>query len=198
MISRRVFCVSGIAAAIGFPSAALAFTDFTGPSDALLRRASAALQRHRASVANRDTIGIVDFAAPSHAPRFHIFSAASGRSQSLLVAHGRGSDPDHSGWLERFSNAPGSQASSSGAYLCGETYQGKHGLSRRLVGLDATNNNAEARAIVIHHASYVSSDIARNTGKVGRSEGCLAVAQEDLEYVLSRLRIGQLIYVDKI
>jgi hypothetical protein len=143
-------------------------------------------------------MGVVDFAAPSRAPRFFLLDMASGRSSAVLVAHGRGSDPDHSGWVERFSNSPGSEASSAGAYLTADIYSGKHGRSRRLKGLDEENSNVESRAIVIHAAPYVGADIARSTGKLGRSEGCLAVAQADLDLVLDRLGAGRLIYVDKI
>ncbi|MCI4592456.1 murein L,D-transpeptidase catalytic domain family protein [Sphingobium sp. BYY-5] len=143
-------------------------------------------------------MAVVDFSAPSRLPRFHIIDLLSGRQRALLVAHGRGSDPDHSGWLEHFSNAPGSQASSAGAYLTGDLYIGKHGRSRRLMGLDPGNSNAEARAIVIHAASYVTPALAAEVGKLGRSEGCLAVAQDNLEEILATLGSGRLIYVDKV
>lgn len=136
--------------------------------------------------------------SPSRQPRFHILDMASGARQTLLVAHGKGSDPDHSGWVERFSNVPGSEASSAGAYLTGALYEGKHGRSRRLIGLDDSNSNAEARALVIHGAWYVSAAMARDKGKLGRSQGCLAVADGDLDAVLSALVPGCLIYVDKV
>lgn len=165
---------------------------------ALLQRALRAYERHGNQLSARDFIGIADFSAPSRIPRFHILDMASGKSQSLLVAHGRGSDPDHSGWVERFSNLPGSAASSQGAYLTRDTYQGKHGRSRRLVGLDPDNNNAEARAIVIHAAWYVSLDMVRQHGKLGRSEGCFAFSEDDLATVLDRLGPGRLLYADKI
>jgi hypothetical protein len=79
-----------------------------------------------------------------------------------------------------------------------EIYNGKHGRSLRLDGLDDTNNNAKARAIVVHAAWYVSPSMARDTGKLGRSEGCFAVAQTDLEPVLTRLGRGRMIYADKV
>ncbi|WP_328805440.1 murein L,D-transpeptidase catalytic domain family protein [Rhizorhabdus histidinilytica] len=168
------------------------------PRPILLQRALGALDRHRATIRYRDVIGIVDFSQASRVPRFHIVDVMSGRSQSLLVAHGRGSDPDHSGWLERFSNSPGSQASSAGAYLVGSGYSGKHGRSQRLIGLDCENSNAEARAIVIHAASYVSQDIALASGKLGRSQGCFAVSQANIGQVLERLGPGRMIYAGKI
>ena len=201
-ISRRHLLGSGGALALnifGPTSRALAALPAPNgdPDPRLVRRALDALDRHRDAIRHRDIIGIVDFSRASHVPRFHILDLADGRHRSHLVAHGRGSDPDHSGWVRRLSNAPGSAASSSGAYLVGEDYIGKHGRSRRLVGLDPENSNVEVRRIVIHAARYVSPEIARG-GKLGRSEGCFAVAQADIAQVLGRLEPGRMIYAAKI
>lgn len=192
---------SGAAFALCAASGANASIDPTGrnePDPLLLRRALRAFDHHRNNLAVRDVFGVVDFTAPSAVSRFHVVNAESGQSRVLLVAHGRGSDPDHSGWVERFSNIPGSAASSAGTYLTGDIYCGKHGRSRRLVGLDPQNSNAEARAIVIHAATYVSANMVRDHGKLGRSEGCLAVGTGDIDHVLNRLGHGPMIYVDKI
>ena len=62
----------------------------------LFARAKAALDQHR--IYARDTIGIVDFSKPSAEPRFHLVDLASGQVESHRVAHGRGSDPAHSGY----------------------------------------------------------------------------------------------------
>ena len=164
---------------------------------ALMARAMRAFNQ-RPGQFQRDVIGVVDFDAPSSTQRFHIVSLIDGRSTSYLVAHGRGSDPNHAGWLQRFSNDPGSEASSNGAFRTAPTYEGHHGLSRRVFGLDPTNSNAEPRAIVIHAASYVSLAILAATGKLGRSEGCFAVAPDKRDEVLARLGEGRLIYADKI
>ncbi len=43
---------------------------------------------------------------------------------AYLVAHGKGSDPEHSGWLQRFSNIPDSEASSDGVFRTGDIYEG--------------------------------------------------------------------------
>lgn len=165
---------------------------------ALRQRALEAMVRHGARVPNTDLMGIVDFSRASASPRFHLLNLHSGQVQTLLVAHGRGSDPDHSGWLKRFSNAEGSYASSPGAYVTEDIYNGKHGRSLRLNGLDDTNNNAKPRAIVVHAAWYVSPSMVHNTGKLGRSEGCFAVAETDLEPVLTSLGRGRMIYADKV
>jgi hypothetical protein len=163
----------------------------------LLRRALDALERHHESIEHRDLIGIADFSQHSRAPRFHLLNLGDGTATSHLVAHGRGSDPGHTGWLERFSNQPRSEATSAGAYRTEAVYVGEHGRSMRLDGLDATNNNAASRAIVVHGAWYVSDDIIRHFGALGRSEGCLAVANSSLPEVLARLGPGRLIYADK-
>ncbi len=164
----------------------------------LLQRALAALERHGGRIGARETMAIADYAVASGSARFHLVNVASARVTSMLVSHGRGSDPDHCGWVERFSNEPGSLASSSGAYAAGALYVGKHGRSRRLIGLDPGNSNAEARAIVVHAAWYVSPSMVQQHGKLGRSEGCFAVSEADLEQVLARLAPGTLLYADKI
>ncbi|HEU0066135.1 MAG TPA: murein L,D-transpeptidase catalytic domain family protein [Sphingomonas sp.] len=163
----------------------------------LLRRALASLQRHGDRVA-RDRIAIVDFAAPSSQPRFHFLDVASGRTTSLLVAHGSGSDPSHTGYLARFSNAFGSNASCEGAFLASDYYVGKHGRSQRLIGLDATNDNALGRAIVVHAAWYANKDILQARGVLGRSQGCFAVGESDLAQVFARLGEGRMIYATKV
>ncbi|MBI0475462.1 transcriptional initiation protein Tat [Sphingomonas sp. MA1305] len=164
----------------------------------LLRRAMAALDTHGSRVANRDRIAIADMAAPSAQPRFHIVDLASGRSQSFLVAHGSGSDPSHTGYLKRFSNDPGSNASCEGAFLTSDYYVGKHGNSQRLIGLDATNDNALARAIVVHSAWYANADMIRSHGMLGRSQGCFAVGEGELAKVFAALGPGRMIYSAKI
>lgn len=171
----------------------------SGPvSPALLRRALDALARHRDSITDGDFIGIADFSLPSRTPRFHLVSLPDGSASSHLVAHGRGSDPLHTGWLKRFSNAPGSNASSAGAYRTGAPYVGAHGHSIRLEGLDPTNNNALARGIVVHSAWYVSEDVINHFGMPGRSEGCFAVDGASLAEVMTKLGPGRLLYADNV
>ncbi len=164
----------------------------------LFRRALTAMERHRGGIRLRDRMAIVDFDLPSAKPRFHVVDLASGQSRSLLVSHGRGSDPEHIGWLTRFSNLPNSEASSAGTYLTGPIYEGAHGRSRRLFGLDQTNSNVEPRGIVVHAAWYVSPDMVAQHGKLGRSEGCFAVSSAELEYTLQALGEGRMIYADKV
>lgn len=179
----------------------LAATPLTSPHvvrPELMRRALASLQRHGERIAHRDKIAIVDFAAPSSQPRFHIVDLASGASAAMLVAHGAGSDPSHSGWLSRFSNEFNSNASCEGAFLADDYYVGKHGRSQRLAGLDPTNDNALGRAIVVHAAWYSNPEMLRTHGMLGRSQGCFAVGDADLSRVFDQLGQGRMIFAAKV
>jgi L,D-transpeptidase catalytic domain len=163
----------------------------------VLQRGIDAFSKHSPLINNRRIMAIADFSVASATPRFHLLNMEDGANEALLVAHGKGSDPEHSGWVQNFSNVPGSLATSSGAYLVGESYIGKYGLSRRLHGLEPENDQAEARAIVIHPAWYVSQAIATEQGKLGRSQGCFAFSDSDIAKVLWQLPTGSLIYAGK-
>jgi len=167
-----------------------------GINPQLLERAKAALNSHQ--VWPRDTIGVVDFSLPSSDSRFHVVDLQNGKVDSYRVAHGRGSDPDHSGFVERFSNNFGSYASSNGTYVTGDYYDGKYGVSMKVRGLDWSNYNAEPRAIVIHNAWYAEDDMIPLHGKLGRSEGCFAMSRENQYAVMRRLAGGRMIYADKL
>ena len=164
---------------------------------ALIDRAKAAMAVHESSLSHTDRIGIADYSLHSAKERFHLIDLTNGTTQSFLVAHGKGSDLRHTGWLQEFSNVPGSEASSGGSYITSETYVGKHGTSRRLKGLDPSNNMAEPRAIVIHGAWYAERAMVKSQGKLGRSQGCFAFSESDLDIILERLGPGRLLYADK-
>jgi hypothetical protein len=158
----------------------------------------AALEARRGIIPHADVIGIADFSRASRDPRFYIVDLRSGFTTEHLCAHGRGSDPAHSGWLEHFSNDFGSEATSEGAYLTGNAYTGKYGWSMRLSGLDHTNYNAEARAIVVHSARYAEPSMIAQFGKLGRSEGCFALPGISHAEAMTRLGSGRLLYAEKI
>ena len=188
---------SGTLARVVFPPAPAAGAENARVAPSLLERALLALERHRDSITHRDFIGVADFSLHSRTPRFHLVNLIDGSVKSHLVAHGRGSDPAHTGWLERFSNEPRSNATSAGAYRTGGLYTGAHGHSMRLDGLDPTNSNAAPRAIVVHGAWYVSEAMIGHSGVLGRSQGCFAVASSSLGEIVSTLGPGRLIYADR-
>jgi len=161
-------------------------------------RARASFDRHRSRIADGDIVGIADFTRASADPRFYLLDTHSGRVTRHLVSHGRGSDPAHTGFLHRFSNAFGSNASSDGGYLTGEYYHGRYGRSMRLRGLDPSNSNAYERAIVVHTAWYAEPDVVAQNGRLGRSEGCFALPHASLQEVLARLGPGRFLYADRV
>ena len=179
------------------PAAPTSFTAPGGINPALFSKAKAALDS-RAWIQHRDFIGVADFSESSAEPRFHVVHLPSGHVESFRVAHGSGSDPGHTGYLDHFSNRPGSEATSNGAYTTLDTYHGKYGLSMKVRGLDWSNNYAESRAIVIHNAWYAEPEMVEIHGKLGRSQGCFAFSRKDQWHVMQRLGEGRLIYADKI
>jgi len=165
----------------------------------LIAEALTALETNAVYLTHRDKIGVVDFGLPSSEPRFHLVDAATGQiERSWLVAHGSGSDPGATGMLQRFSNVPGSNATSRGAYLTANPYYGQHGLSRRLIGLESDNNMAMDRAIVIHGAEYVNRSLIASQGRIGRSQGCFAFEQHEVGRVMDLLGEGRMIYAGKL
>jgi hypothetical protein len=165
----------------------------------LLREALASLDKHSRRFARRDKIALADFSLHSREKRFHLVDVAGGRiEQSWLVAHGKGSDPSHTGFLQRFSNQHGSNATSRGAYATANPYYGKYGRSQRLLGLDPENDAALDRAIVLHGANYVHPGMIDQHGRIGRSYGCFAVEMDEVGQVMNRLGEGALIYAGQI
>lgn len=164
----------------------------------IVTRARAAFDRHRGQIRHGDIVGIADFTRASRDPRFFLLDTNTGRVTPHLVSHGRGSDPSHTGFLQHFSNRFGSEASSNGAYLTSEYYYGKYGRSMRVRGLDPSNSNAEARAIVVHTAWYAEPHVVAETGRLGRSEGCFALPHRSLQEVLARLGPGRFLYADRV
>ena len=156
------------------------------------------LQKHGAGLWERDIVGVADFGLRSSEPRFHFVNFESGTVDSFLVTHGAGSDPEHDGWLNWFSNVPESWCTSKGAYMTFGWYTGQFGTSIRLEGLDATNNNALDRAIVMHRAGYAEKDHLAKWGRLGRSNGCFAFGEADFKLALLHMAGGRLLYADKL
>jgi hypothetical protein len=153
------------------------------PAEAL-NRAFSWFDEHRDKVLNKNYITIVDFTQPSTAKRCHVINLRTGEVESLLVAHARQSGLLHA---EHFSNVDGSNKSSLGIYLTGELYQGKHGLSMKLDGMEPTNSNARKRAIVMHGADYVSEKTIASQKRLGRSLGCPALEMSVIERIVKQL-----------
>jgi hypothetical protein len=142
----------------------------------------------------KSILSIVDLSQPSSQKRLYIIDLDQ---HKLLfqthVAHGR-----NSGELmaASFSNSASSFQSSLGFYQTLDTYQGKHGLSLHLKGLEhGFNDNAYSRAIVMHGADYVCEDFIRQTGRLGRSQGCPAISNAISKSIIQAIKGGSCLFV---
>ncbi len=137
---------------------------------------------------------VIDFSLPSTEKRLWVIDPSKGMIlHHSVVAHGR-----NSGELlaKTFSNQPESFQSSLGFYKTAETYQGKHGYSLRLDGLEkGFNDQARNRAIVIHGADYAKEEFAKTTGRLGRSLGCPALPPELSAKVIDLIKDGSLLFI---
>lgn len=140
---------------------------------------------------------IVDYSLHSSQERLFVVNLETGAVSAYRAAHGLGSDPDHDGYLDSFSSLPGSQASPEGLFRLAEQYNGRHGRSARMDGLDAGNRTARPRAIVIHAAWYAEPAFLRQHGKLGRSNGCIVFSAADLARFMDEVPEGTLIFVGK-
>lgn len=137
---------------------------------------------------------LIDFTLPSSEKRMWIIDMRDGS----IIHHGHVSHGRNSGDLmaSRFSNISSSYMSSLGFYLTGETYQGKHGFSLRLDGLEkGFNDKARDRAIVIHGADYAKEEFISQTGRLGRSLGCPALAHEIVAEVIDIIKDKSCLFI---
>jgi hypothetical protein len=155
------------------------------------RAMTCSLKRGDTSPANR--LSVIDYSRPSTQPRLWVFDLERQRLLfEELVAHGRNTGEN---LATRFSNATGSYMSSLGAFQTEESYQGGNGYSLRLRGLEpGFNDRARERAIVIHGAPYVSDDLIRAQGRLGRSLGCPAVRTAVARPLIDTIRGGSFVF----
>lgn len=125
----------------------------------------------------KEILTLIDFGLSSNIKRLWVIDLTNNTVLfNSLVAHGRNTGEE---FAKNFSNANSSFKSSLGFYTTGEVYNGKHGMSLRLDGLEkGVNNNARARGVVVHAASYVSESFIKQNKRLGRSQGCPALPAE--------------------
>eukprot|EP01012_Entosiphon_sulcatum_P068920 TRINITY_DN99395_c0_g1_i1.p1 TRINITY_DN99395_c0_g1~~TRINITY_DN99395_c0_g1_i1.p1 ORF type:complete len:280 (-),score=38.15 TRINITY_DN99395_c0_g1_i1:216-1055(-) len=110
-----------------------------------------------------------------------------------LVAHGQGSGEE---FAVKFSNKMNSHQTSLGFYVTGNTYNGDHGRSLYLHGMDkGYNNMAYQRDIVVHGAEYVSKDFICDNERLGRSWGCPAVPAKLSNKVIDNIKDGTCLFI---
>jgi hypothetical protein len=156
-----------------------------------------ALRAHERAVTAHQTTSpimtVIDYSLPSRERRLWVLDLEQGTVLArALVAHGRGTGDDIA---RNFSDAQGSYQSSLGTFVTGATYQGKHGLSLRLRGLDqGLNSHAEARGIVVHAAEYVNEGIVAQLGRLGRSQGCPALNPAVAPRIIGLIKGGTVVF----
>jgi len=122
----------------------------------------------------RDILTLVDFSLSSNVKRLWVIDLTTNTIlYNSLVAHGRNTGDE---FANSFSNSPESFKSSLGFYATGEIYNGKHGASLKLDGLEkGVNDSARERAVVMHGADYVAESFIKSNHRLGRSLGCPAI-----------------------
>ncbi|MBB2144273.1 hypothetical protein GM921_02135 [Pedobacter sp. LMG 31464] len=147
-------------------------------------------------LSDKSILTIADFDQSSTSKRFYIIDLD--KKEILLntwVAHGERSGGNEAKY---FSNNNNSFSSSLGFYVTGEIYKGIHGKSLKLDGVDeGFNNNARNRSIVVHGASYVSRETINALGRLGRSQGCPAVAPEVANKVIATIEDKTVLFINK-
>ena len=137
-------------------------------------------------------LAVADLDLPNTAERLWVLDLAHAQVlHHSRVAHGRGS-----GHLRavRFSNVQKSACSSLGFYRTGASYDGLHGYSRYLHGLDPGQNAlALDRYIVLHAADYVSPAYVAAHGHLGYSRGCPALPPGQYKAIIRALPAGSVL-----
>jgi hypothetical protein len=104
---------------------------------------------------NTELVFLVDMKIPSQHYRFFVYNLKTNTILSEgLMAHGSGSETEVQDSLQ-FSNTPNSYMTSLGKYRIGKSYAGQFGKAYKLHGLDATNNKALERTVVLHRYGCV-------------------------------------------
>ena len=143
---------------------------------------------------NNNLLVMVDYTKPSTEERLFIIDLRKKQLLiSSLVTHGRGTGDLYA---TKFSNKNNSYSPSSGFYLTGNIYNGKHGESLELYGLEkGKNDNAKKRTIVMHSAYYANKAFAEKYGRLGRSKGCLALPTDLNAKIINLISGGVVLYV---
>ena len=142
----------------------------------------------------KDILTLVDFSLSSNVKRLWVIDLSTNTIlYNSLVAHGRNTGEEYA---NSFSNANSSFKSSLGLYVTGEVYNGKHGISLKLDGLEkGVNDNARERGVVMHSANYVSNSFIKCHKRLGRSQGCPAIPEELLNGIVNTIKNKSCLFI---
>ena len=143
---------------------------------------------------NPGVLSIADLSQSSNLKRLYVIDLAEKKVLfNTYVAHGRNSGDE---FAKSFSNRPESYMSSLGFYITENTYEGLHGLSLKLNGVEnGINDIAMQRGIVMHGAPYVSKSFIERYGRLGRSQGCPAVPEELCSPIVNSIKGGSCFFM---
>lgn len=144
---------------------------------------------------DKQLLTVVDFELPSTEKRLWVLDLATKQVKfHTLVAHGHNSGENVA---TNFSNQNESNMSSLGFYVTQGEYQGKHGRSLKLNGVDeGFNTNALMRSVVMHGADYVSEDFIQQYGRLGRSLGCPALPMDQKDEIIEAVNGGTCLFLN--
>lgn len=142
----------------------------------------------------KDILTVIDFTMSSNTKRLWVIDLATNKVlYNSLCAHGRNTGNE---FATKFSNKSESYMSSLGFYATGEIYNGKHGQSLKLDGLQAgVNDKARARGVVMHAADYVSESFIAAHSRLGRSQGCPALPNEVTKEIINTIKGKSLLFI---
>lgn len=145
-------------------------------------------------LAQKDTLTIIDYSKHSIEKRLWVVDMKKNKILfNTWVSHGKNSG---GATATSFSNKLGSLKSSLGLFVTDQPYIGGNGYSLRLKGLErGVNDNAYRRNVVIHGAWYVSPEMAKQRGQLGRSWGCPAVPQNTIRPLVDTIKQKSLVFV---
>jgi hypothetical protein len=123
---------------------------------------------------SEDVCFFIDMKIPSGQKRFFIYDLQKDTILDAgLVTHGSGSATKTDDLV--FNNTPNGYATSLGKYKIGIEYSGKFGMAFKLHGLEASNNKAFERFVVLHAHSCVP-DREIDPLQICESLGCPTVS----------------------
>lgn len=142
----------------------------------------------------KDILTIIDFSLSSNVKRLWVIDLTTNTIlNNSLVAHGRNTGEE---FATSFSNKESSYKSSLGFYATAEVYNGKHGQSLKLDGLEkGINDLARKRGIVIHAANYVSESFINANKRLGRSQGCPALPEDLSNEIIQIIKNKSLLFI---
>jgi len=151
-------------------------------------------QLKESGVIQKELLTVIDFSLSSNIKRLWVIDLSTNTVLfQSLVAHGRNTGEE---FANSFSNQAESYKSSLGFYATGEIYNGKHGKSLKLDGLEkGINDNARERAVVIHGADYVSQNFIKGNKRLGRSQGCPAIPVELNEKIINVIKDKSCLFI---